>query len=144
MTQENGMPMRFQAWDKKDKEMLDWKYLFNLMLVETRENIFTNEDLIVLQAIGATSSDDPPQELYLGDLIEFEFEEGQRIGEIFWYNADKQVYLKLNQPHQGRKFIPFWLVAGVKKLGSRYTKKGKEILKRAGLWGERRKRKWNP
>lgn len=143
MNQENGMLLKFQAWDKISKEMHNWSYLKQLMIVETHENVFTNEDLIFFQAIGATDSSDPKQELYLGDLIEFEYA-GRIIGEVVW--KDWEVLVKYRPfgeagiDKRGCVYLGFKTVfeyrfgekrQSIKKLGSRYTHP--EILKKAGL-----------
>lgn len=134
MNQESGMPIKFQAWDKKDLEMLDWKYLLNLMLVETRENIFTNEDLIVRQAIGATDNSDPKQELYFGDVIGFNLDKKDVIGEIVWLNFS--VWVRLWRNENTFSYLSMSHVLDyfkIKKLGSSHTKEGQEILRKAGL-----------
>jgi len=89
------------------------------------------------QAIGATDSDG--EVLYFGDVVKVELEknaffsgkseEGRFIGLIVWDEFAVKVRLPRNE------YICFsWLeFSFIKKLGSRHTKEGKEILKKAGL-----------
>jgi len=143
MNQENFMPIKFQAWNVVTKTMIDLKKITPFVLDMDTDGLFIplSDGLIILQAIGATSSDDPPQELYLGDVVKFWWlnwsSHEPLIGEVIW--KDWCVCLKYFIEGNGIRYLPFNAVYdavcgdGIKKLGSRYDLKMKEILEKVGL-----------
>lgn len=146
MTQENGMPaclIEFQAWWKSEKKLV------KVIAIDFSENCITTQNaegfvysvyglnkLILLQAIGATDSSDPPQELYLGDVVEIEFADRKRtIAEIIWreFAVKLRFFSELkNEIHWDfHTFKEFG--RDIKKLGSRYDPKLRGVLEKAGL-----------
>lgn len=162
MTQKDGMPMRFQAYVESENQifevlnincrdktvsikMLNKGELSSVPLLsfKYRSVKYLFEEIILLQAIGAFSSDDPPQELCFGDLIEFECPDEIKItGLIVWRSFCVEVKIK-SGAKTGYKFtyLPFDYMGDceVKKLGSRYTKEGQEILSKILSEGEGKK-----
>lgn len=140
MTQENGMPIRFELVCKETGNVIG-KVSREWFIGESFGTAYIDLDKHCLrQAIGVTSSDDPPQELYFGDLIEVapikDITKYPMIGELVWHKFG--VYLRhWNTFERDFEYWSFHSFVKSKtpftKLGSRYTKEGKEILKKAGL-----------
>ena len=143
MNQE-GMPLKFRAGVNANTTIH-----FTLRDVIHPNEGFSIRELLIPwllagnipdQAIGATDSSDPKQELYVGDLIEFEFKGEQVIGLIIWKNWKVLIQFKHESPPGEVDDISGELYylnrecgQTFKRLTSRHTKKGKEILKKAGL-----------
>lgn len=130
MTQD-GMPLKFE-----------------LVEIETGKvvNIFTEEsfdpDPVYLdekrfawrQAIGATSSDDPKQALYVGDLIGFNLDKKDVVGLIVWKGF--QVWVKIQKHENWVTYLSMSHVLdffAIKKLGSSRDPQLQGVLEKAGL-----------
>ena len=134
MIQENGMPIKFQAWNEATETMIDLKKITPLALDIDTDGLFIpfSDGLKIIQAIGATDSSDPPQELYVGDLIEFNLDKKEVVGEIIWLNFS--VWVRLWRNENTLSYLSMSHVLDffkIKKLGSSYDHP--EILKKAGL-----------
>ena len=138
MTQENGMPKQPIAFcDGKQYEVqgINWREKFVSLKSgeDWRSSMINYRYLKICWPIGATSSDDPPQELYFGDLIELIYESTNIIGLIIWKSFSVMVKVEggTSPIHWDMK----WALETyqIKKLGSRYDPKMEEVLEKAGL-----------
>lgn len=130
MIQENGMPKRFQLHDKLFNKVHDVVDFWD----RYEDDILDKKYLIPSQAIGATDSSDPKRELYLGDLIGFNLDKKDVVGEIVWLNFS--VWVRLWRNENTLSYLSMSHVLDyfkIKKLGSRYDLKMKEIWKKARL-----------
>jgi len=127
-----GMPIKFELIDKRTSEVVS--NAFWTIDCSTGKPVFNKELFVLCQAIGATDSSDPKQELYLRDVVRIELQRKNIIAEIVWY--DLSVCLRFQENNRILYFpLGSYLKSNGKitKLASRYTKEGKEILKKAGL-----------
>ena len=135
MTQE-GMPLKFQLRNNgkivghEEWTPEGWQYKSTDGVCTYLYLYHTDKD----QAIGATDSSDPKQELYVGDLIGFNLDKKDVVGLIVWKSF--QVWVKIQKHENWATYLGMSHILDffkIKKLGSRYTKEGKEILEKAGL-----------
>jgi len=128
MTQEDRMPLKFELIDKKTGEVAS-NDLWTIDFV-TRKLVYNDFFYALRQAIGATDLSDPKQELYVGDIGEFEWLDNKMTGIIFWNKKALQVAVAVGED----QYLSLHSVLSTfKKLGSRYDPKTKEVMKRAGL-----------
>ena len=131
MTQE-GMPIKFELIDKKTGEVAS-NDLWTIDFV-TGKLVYNEFFYVLRQAIGATDNSDPKQDLYLGDLIEFNLDKKDVVGLIVWKSF--QVWVKIQKHENWTAYLGMSHILDffkIKKLGSSYDPKMKEILKKAGL-----------
>ena len=131
-----GMPVKFQAYIKDENRVV--KIITDIdreciVTERTEERRFGYDlkEVILLQTIGATDTSDPPQELYFGDLIEFNLDKKDVVGEIVWLNFS--VWVRLWRNENTLSYLSLSHVLDyfkIKKLGSRYDPKMKQVLKK--------------
>ena len=140
MIQENGMPEGAPIIYGEDFILKAWKLEWDdngeLKDVWTNESrdIYRPEEVKISYPIGATDSSDPKQELYLGDLIEFNLDKKDVVGLIVWKSF--QVWVKIQKHENWATYLGMSHVLDyfkIKKLGSSYDPKMKEILEKVGL-----------